>query len=89
MQNSAPAPNLPLTRDEALIEMTMRWLEAERRAQAVAGAPAQLDVVITADALQRLKGYVLERTPDDLKETFNRAFAECLGGRFTALRSKT
>ena len=54
------------TKDEALIQMTMRWLEAE----------AYLQKSVPLDAVEKLRDEVLERTSLDMRGTVDRLFAE-------------
>lgn len=58
-----------MTKDEALVQMTMRWLEAE----------ARLKQGVPVDAVQHVREEVLQRTPHDLHGTFDRLFAELVG----------
>ena len=58
-----------MTKDEALIQMTMRWLEAE----------ARLQRSVPLDAVEKLRAEVLQRTSLDLHGTFDRLFAEVAG----------
>ena len=58
-----------MTKDEALIQMTMRWLEAE----------ARLQRSVPLDAVEKLRDEVLQRTSLDLHGTFDRLFAEVAG----------
>lgn len=58
-----------MTRDEALIEMTLRWLEAE----------ARLRNGVPRDAVQKLREEVLARAPDSLRGCYDRLFAEVVG----------
>jgi len=55
-----------MTKDEALIQMTMRWLEAE----------AYLQKSVPLDAVEKLRDEVLERTSLDMRGTVDRLFAE-------------
>ena len=58
-----------MTKDEALIQMTMRWLEAE----------ARLQRSVPLDAVEKLRDEVLQRTSLDLRGTVDRLFAEVAG----------
>ena len=58
-----------MTKDEALIQMTMRWLEAE----------ARLQRSVPLDAVEKLRDEVLQRTAVDLRGTVDRLFAEVAG----------
>ena len=58
-----------MTKDEALIQMTMRWLEAE----------ARLQKSVPLDAVEKLRDEVLQRTSLDLRGTVDRLFAEVAG----------
>ena len=58
-----------MTKDEALIQMTMRWLEAE----------ARLQRSVPLDAVEKLRDEVLQRTAFDLRGTVDRLFAEVAG----------
>ena len=61
-----------MTRDrieDALIQMTMRWLEAE----------ARLQRSVPLDAVESLRDEVLQRTSIDLRGTVDRLFAEVVG----------
>ena len=57
-----------MTRDEALVQMTLRWLEAE----------AKLRESVPVDAVQRLREEVMQRAPAAMEQTFDRFFAEVL-----------
>lgn len=67
---------MTMTKDEALVQMTMRWLEAEARLQQ---AEAHLQQGVPLDAVQYVRKEVLQRTPHDLHGTFDRFFAELIG----------
>jgi hypothetical protein len=61
-----------MTRDrieDALIQMTMRWLEAE----------ARLQRSVPLDAVESLRDEVLQRTSSDVRGTVDRLFAEVVG----------
>lgn len=58
-----------MTRDEALVQMTLRWLEAE----------AKLHRSVPIEAVEKLRTEVLERAPAALQPTFDRFFAEVVG----------
>ena len=62
-----------MTKDEALVQMTMRWLETEARLQQ---AEARLQQGVPLDDVQHVRKEVLQRTPHDLHGTFDRLFAE-------------
>ena len=70
-----------MSKDEALVQMTMRWLEAEARLQQ---AEARLQQGVPVDAVQHVRAEVLQRTALDLHGTFDRFFAELIGksGKF-------
>lgn len=70
-----------MTKDEALAQMTIRWLEAEARLQK---AEARLQQGVPLDAVQHVREAVLERTSLDLRGTIDRFFAELVGksGKF-------
>lgn len=70
-----------MTKDEALAQMTIRWLEAEARLQK---AEARLQQGVPLDAVQHVRDEVLERTSLDLRGTIDRFFAELVGksGKF-------
>ena len=67
---------MTMTKDEALVQMTMRWLEAEARLQQ---AEARLQQGVPLDAVQHVRDEVLERTSLDLRGTIDRLFAELIG----------
>jgi len=67
-----------ITKDEALVQMTMRWLEAEARLQQ-ADVRRRDYVIVMTDVFQKLREQVLERTHESLKGTIDRLFAEALG----------
>ena len=77
-----------MTKDEALVQMTMRWLEAEARLQQaeerLQQAEARLQQGVPVDAVQHVRKEVLQRTALDLHGTFDRFFAELVGksGKF-------
>jgi hypothetical protein len=58
-----------MTRDEALVQMTLRWLEAE----------AKLRHSVPVEAVEKMRDEVLQRAPADLQQTFDRFFAEVVG----------
>jgi hypothetical protein len=58
-----------MTKDEALIQMTMRWLEAE----------AHLQKSVPLDAVEKLRDEVLERMSLNMRGTVDRLFAEVVG----------
>ena len=70
-----------MTKDEALAQMTIRWLEAEARLQK---AEARLQQGVPLDAVQHVRDEVRERTSLDLRGTIDRFFAELVGksGKF-------
>lgn len=72
---------MTMSKDEALVQMTMRWLEAEARLQQ---AEARLQQGVPVDAVQHVRDEVLERTALDLRGTVDRFFAELIGksGKF-------
>ena len=63
-----------MTRDEALIQMTLRCLEAE----------ARLRESVPLEAVQQLREEVLSRAPESLRGGYDRFFAEVVGkaGKF-------
>lgn len=67
---------MTMTKDEALIQMTMRWLEAEARLQQ---AEARLQQGVSLDAVQHVRKEVLQRTAHDMHGTVDRLFAELIG----------
>ena len=69
---------MTMTKDEALAQMTMRWLEAEERLQQ-ADVRRRDYVIVMTDVFQKLREQVLERTHESLKGTIDRLFAEALG----------
>lgn len=58
-----------MTKDEALIQMTIRCLEAE----------ARLQQAVPLDAVQQLREEVLSRAPESLRGGYDRFFAEVVG----------
>lgn len=58
-----------MTRDEALVQMTLRWLEAE----------AKLHRSVPVEAVEKLRDEVLQRAPAALQPTFDRFFTEVVG----------
>jgi hypothetical protein len=74
---------MTMTKDEALVQMTMRWLEAEARLQQgearLQQVEARLQQGVPLDAVQHVREEVLRRTPHDLHGTFDRLFAELVG----------
>ena len=72
---------MTMTKDEALAQMTIRWLETEARLQQ---AEARLQQAVPLDAVDTLRDEVLRRAGFDLRGTFDRLFAELIGksGKF-------
>jgi hypothetical protein len=65
-----------MTKDEALVQMTLRWLEAEARLQQ---AEARLQQGVPVEAVQHVRDEVVQRTSLDLRGTTDRLFAELIG----------
>lgn len=65
-----------MTKDEALVQMTMRWLEAEARLQQ---AEARLQQGVPVDAVQHVRDEVVQRIYPDMRGTIDRLFAELIG----------
>ena len=65
---------MTITKDEALIQMTLRWLEAQTR----------LRESVTIDAVAQLREEVVARAPPGLQGCYDRLFAEVLAksGKF-------
>lgn len=55
-----------MDRDEALIQMTIRWLEAE----------AKVKNSVSKEAVLKLREEVLSRAPASLTETFHKLFED-------------
>ena len=71
-----------MTKDEALVQMTMRWLEAEARLQqAEAHLQQHTQRSLPLEDFQILRKRILERTSPDLYGTVDRFFAEAFGAR--------
>ena len=58
-----------MTKDEALVQMTLRWLEAE----------ARLKQGVPVEAVQHVRDEVVQRIYPDLRGTIDRLFAELIG----------
>ena len=65
-----------MTKDEALVQMTLRWLEAEARLQQ---AEARLKQGVPVEAVQHVRDEVVQRIYPDLRGTIDRLFAELIG----------
>jgi hypothetical protein len=63
-----------ITKEEALIQMTLRWLEAE----------AKLRDSVPLEAVEQLREEVLSRAPESLRGGYDRFFAGAVGksGKF-------